>query len=237
VISHEGRTSTRAPSPARQAVGEILITAALLIALFAIYQLFWSNHSASRAAQSGITEVTQAWESTDRLTPDDRGAQPQAGVRKPVTDVFAILHIPALGKGWSAPVVEGVGVEDLRRGVGHFPKTQMPGVNGNFAVAGHRATQGEPFRDLDRLVPGELIGVELREVIYVYRVLTNRIVAPTRTELLLPVPGKLGVTPTKAVMTLVTCHPRWSSEFRMVVIAELEGSFLKSQAPKALGGR
>ncbi len=66
-------------------------------------------------------------------------------------DGVAILHIPALGKKWQWVVVEGVGNEDLALGPGHFPGTAQPGEIGNFAVAGHRATHGEPFAHLDKL--------------------------------------------------------------------------------------
>ena len=52
---------------------------------------------------------------------------------------------PAPRQQLAVPVVEGVGCDDLARGVGHYPETARPGEVGNFAVAGHRATNGEPF--------------------------------------------------------------------------------------------
>ena len=60
-------------------------------------------------------------------------------------------------------IVAGVAVEDLRRGPGHFPETPLPGQLGNAAIAGHRTTYGQPFRNVDDLVPGdEIIGFVTR---------------------------------------------------------------------------
>ena len=70
---------------------------------------------------------------------------------------FAFMHIPRLGKNYAVPVVQGVGLDDLARGIGHYPRTVMPGHVGNFAVAGHRATHGEPFAYLDKVGKGDLV--------------------------------------------------------------------------------
>src|SRR4029079_17536164 len=75
---------------------------------------------------------------------------------------FAFLHIPRLGKKYSVPVVQGVSLPDLSRGVGHYPSTALPGEIGNFAVAGHRATNGEPFANLDAVKVGDSPAVETR---------------------------------------------------------------------------
>ena len=61
------------------------------------------------------------------------------------------------------PVVEGVSLDDLAKGVGHYPKTVLPGEVGNFAVAGHRATHGEPFAYLDEVRKGDAVVVETQE--------------------------------------------------------------------------
>ena len=51
---------------------------------------------------------------------------------------IALLRVPKFGADWEKPVVEGVGKDELARGIGHCPETQLPGQPGNFAVAGHR---------------------------------------------------------------------------------------------------
>ena len=69
-------------------------------------------------------------------------------------EAFALLRIPRLGEDYRVPIVEGVSLEDLAAGVGHYPDTALPGEVGNFSVAGHRATNGEPFAYLDQLRNG-----------------------------------------------------------------------------------
>ena len=77
-------------------------------------------------------------------------------------------------------VVEGVGDDDLARGPGHFPGTALPGEVGNFAVAGHRATHGEPFAHLDKLEEGDPVVVETVDGWLVYDVTWVRILSSQR---------------------------------------------------------
>jgi sortase A len=113
----------------------------------------------------------------------------------------------------------------------------MPGDVGNFAVAGHRATHGEPFRNLDLLKPGDAVVIETDDRWFTYRVTDSEIVTPTDVEVILPVPNKPGAQPTQALITLTTCHPRWASTERMIVYGQLESERLKEAGPpEALAG-
>jgi len=136
---------------------------------------------------------------------------------------FAFLHVPALGRSYTVPVVQGVSLPDLARGVGHYPKTALPGRVGNFAVAGHRATNGEPFAHLDKVGKGDVVVVETRDTWYTYVVDRSRIVAPSDTWVIDPVPGRTGVQPTRRLLTLTTCNPRWASTERLIVFGHLQG--------------
>ena len=147
------------------------------------------------------------------------------------------MHIPRLGKGWERPIVEGVKLSDLAQGLGHYPDTALPGQVGNFSVAGHRATHGEPFRNLDKLRPGDAVVVGTWTTWFTYVVDSpygdargHEIVDPHRIDVVAPVPKHPGVKPTKRLMTLTTCHPRWASRWRMIVYTHLA-----SQQPKAEG--
>jgi sortase A len=186
--------------------GELLLTAGAVVVLFGAYQLLWTNVGAG-AAQSELTgEMRRSW--------GDASSSEQA--RLPATgEGLALLHIPRLGQGWVRPVVQGVAPDDLARGVGHYAETALPGEVGNFAVAGHRATHGEPLRHLDRLRTGDAVVVETREAWFTYAVRAEPVVvASTATGVIAPVPGE-------RLLTLTTCHPRWSSEKRMIVHAAL----------------
>jgi sortase A len=140
-------------------------------------------------------------------------------------DDVAILHIPRLGSGVGdagIPVLEGVGLDILNEAAGHYPGTALPGQIGNFAVAGHRKTHGEPFRHLDELRAGDLVYVETAQTWYTYRIDADPvIVQPTDLAVVDPVPGRPGVRPTQSLITLTTCNPWWSSTQRMIVTGAL----------------
>ena len=55
---------------------------------------------------------------------------------------IVLLRIPKFGADWEKPVAEGIGKDDLSRGIGHYPQTQLPGRPGNFALAGPRSLSG-----------------------------------------------------------------------------------------------
>ena len=227
------RAPRRAPRahPARTAargLGELLITAGLVLLLFVTYQLVWTNLEAERA-QDGVTDqIRDDWQ---RPAASGVGGDEGAGAGVDFGRGFAFIHIPRLGRHFSVPVVEGVGLDDLARGVGHYPKTGLPGQVGNFAVAGHRATHGEPFAYLDKVRKGDVVVAETREEWFTYVVDRTRIVQPTDTWVIEPVPGKPNAVPTERLITLTTCNPRWASTERLIVFGHLESTRSKAAGP------
>ena len=213
-------------------LGELLITAGLVLLLFTAYQLVWTNFEAERAQGKVADELREQW-SRPPTTAGGGTSTPAVKGPKPVDlgQGIAFLRIPRLGKNYAVPVVEGVGLDDLARGLGHYPDTVLPGKVGNFAVAGHRATHGEPFAYLDRMRPGDVVVAETRSRWYTYVVDRTRIVRPTDTWVIDPVPGKPGAEPTERLLTLTTCNPRWSSTERLIVFAHLEETRRKSDGP------
>lgn len=198
-------------------MAELAITAGVVLAVFVFYLLVWTNHRTG-AAQADLAADFRAEQASAQSSAQDEGKRfqdPESG------EGLGILHIPALGRDWSWVVVEGVGDDDLARGPGHFPGTAMPGSIGNFAVAGHRATHGEPFADLDRLATGDEVVVETVDGWLTYEVTWVRILSPDATEVLEPVAGHPGQKATERTLTLITCNPRWSSTERLVVGASL----------------
>ncbi len=210
-------------------VGELLITAGLVLLLFVAYQLVWTNYEAQRRTDQVAGDLRDAWSRPARST---TGAT--AGPAKVDFGTgIAFLHIPRLGRSWSVPVVEGVELPDLARGVGHYPDTARPGQVGNFAVAGHRATNGEPFAYLDRLRPGDVVVAETRRRWFTYVVDSTRIVSPSSTWVLDPVPGRPAEEPTQQLLTLTTCNPRWASYQRLIVFGHLEETRTRRDGPPA----
>jgi sortase A len=131
-------------------------------------------------------------------------------------DVVARLEIPSIDL--DKYVVAGVSPEDLHDGPGHYPDTPLPGQLGNAAIAGHRTTWGQPFFRIDEVAPGDEIVVTTPAGRFTYRVTETQIVSPSdyfvvATE-----------DPTVAVLTLTSCHPRWSARERIVVSAVLDAA-------------
>ncbi|MFK8026345.1 MAG: sortase [Ilumatobacter sp.] len=129
-------------------------------------------------------------------------------------DALARIEIPALGE--EHIVVAGVDKNDLKKGPGHFPDTPLPGQLGNSAIAGHRTTYGEPFRNVDRLAPGDVIRVTTLNGAFTYRVTETQIVAPSDYQVVAT------SDPTVASLTLVSCHPVFTARERIIVSAVLD---------------
>ncbi len=126
---------------------------------------------------------------------------------------IAQIRIPSIGL--TKTIVEGVGVDELKKGPGHYPGTPLPGQAGNSAIAGHRTTYGSPFHNLDELAENDLIYVTTVQGSFVYRVVEQVIVKPKDVFVLNPTEDNR--------LTLTTCHPRWSARERLVIVAELLG--------------
>jgi sortase A len=202
----------------------MLITMGTVVVLYLMYLLLVTGLS-TRQAQASMRD---AWELriSDQVLP---GADEESGNGAPVPiqpgEAVAILEFARPGSP-NRPVqdgplfvVEGVGVEDLKKGPGHYPGTAMPGQPGNFVVAGHRTTYGNPFFDLDDLRPGDEVSVTDRQRRqWVYSVVRQEVVSPNAKRVLGPDPLGTG----RPTLTLTTCHPRFSNAQRLVVFADLE---------------
>jgi len=142
---------------------------------------------------------------------------------------MALIRIPRFGEDYVMPVMEGVGDDVLARGYGHFEESAAMGEKGNFAVAAHRVTHGEPLRDMPSLRPGDEVIVETRDTIYTYEldtdpnalVVTFRDVWVVASEPENPDPN--GVQPADAdrLITLTTCAELFHTDDRMIAFGHL----------------
>jgi sortase A len=131
-------------------------------------------------------------------------------------DALARLEIPRIGR--NDIVVAGVQTSDLKRGPGHFPDTPLPGQLGNAAIAGHRTTYGSPFFNVDKLEVGDEIIATTLNGRYTYRVTGQQIVASNEYWVVAT------DDPTRATLTLTSCHPKYTAQKRIVVFSELVAS-------------
>ncbi len=209
-------------------LGVLLIAAALLPGSYSAYVLVWTNKQADAATSDAVDDLRRQWMSRPSTEPAHAGSHPSPAVRPHAGRPFALMSIARLGATWHKPVLEGSGhgpggisERDLGRGVVHYPGTALPGQVGNFAVAGHRATQGEPFRRLDRVRPGDAVVIETAAERLTYVVRRTEIVTPSDSSALWAVPLSKTDGATEPTLTLTTCHPRWSSSQRLIVVATL----------------
>jgi sortase A len=192
--------------------GELMITFGLIVLLFAGYEVFGNSAKVQDEQNSLANELNQQW-NDPTVGPSAAADAPAA----PGTNLVGRLYIPKLNKEWV--VVNGVRPEDIRYAPGHYPDTALPGKVGNFSVAGHRIQK--IFWRIDELKAGDVIGVETRDSWYVYKVTGQEIVKPSAVEVVAPVPDKPGVKPTKALLTLTTCNPKFNNYQRLIVHAQL----------------
>ncbi len=207
-------------------LGELLITAGVLVLLFVAWQLWWTDVAADRQQD----RIVQALSDDFRSGKDGAGsvgsdAFPDLGQDR----AFAILRVPRFGADYARPVIEGTARPVLALGIGHYEDTAEPGAVGNFSVAGHRTTYGRPFSEIDTLRPGDRVIVETKPTVYVYEVTGHEIVRPWQTEVIAPVPDEPAATPTEALLTLTSCHPEYSAEYRYVAHGRLVETVPRAQ--------
>lgn len=206
--------------------GELLITLGVLIGLFVVWQLWWTDVAAARTHDSVVQ--TLEWKPPPAKAIAERHHGPPPVVREPTRTgtVFAMFYVPRWGPRYEVPIAQGVGTRTVLdvKGIGHYPGTAMPGELGNFALAAHRTTYGKPFSRIATLRKGDPLVVLTADTWYVYRVTARTIVAPQRVDVVAPDPGHPGQTakPRKRLITLTTCHPRFSARKRFVVHGELD---------------
>lgn len=223
-------------SPVRRAtgvLGELMITAGVLILLFLGWQLWWTDVTANAAQASTVQVLERDFDATvgtgaRPVTPTT--VEPRAHLTEvPLGRAFGIVRVPRWGKDYARPVLEGTDHDVLTEGVGHYTGTAMPGAVGNFALAGHRTTYGRPFHDIDTLRTGDVIIVETRSSYLVYAVQRHVIVTPDHVEVIAPVPQHVGQQPTERLMTLTACHPEFSASHRYVVFAKMVRAIPRSE--------
>ncbi|MCT9110669.1 class E sortase [Streptomyces mirabilis] len=233
----QARRAARAQKPGAavlvsRLIGEVFITTGVLMLLFVTYQLWWSNVRAHQQAGSAAHHLQEDWASGKR----------SPGTFEPGQG-FAILHIPKLDV--VAPIAEGTSKSKvLDRGmVGHYGegalKTAMPDAKtGNFGLAGHRNTHGEPFRYINRLKPGDSIVVETQDDYFVYKMTSILpVTSPSNTKVLDPIPQGSGFTAPGRYITLTTCTPEFTSKYRMIVWGKMVEERPRSKGkPDALLG-
>lgn len=184
-------------------VGRMMIAIGVLLLAFVAYQLWGTGIAESRAQDTLATEFEAVVQNTTTET-----TTPLYG------DVISRIQIPSIDV--DKYVVAGVDAESLQKGPGLFPGSPLAGQLGNVAITGHRTTYGAPFSRINEIAVGDEIILKTSEGEFTYIVNAEPfVVEPTQTEV------AKTTDPNTATLTLISCHPRWTSEKRIVVTATL----------------
>ncbi|GAB3196103.1 class E sortase [Nocardioides hungaricus] len=207
-------------------MGVVLALSGLVLAGYVGWQLFGTTWVSKRQQAAVAEELRGSWRQGEATVAVDQGT------------ARALVRIPAFGSDFAVPVFDGTADDALAAGIGHFAGTAGPGQRGNYALAGHRVTRGEPFRNLPDLEVGDRILVDTAEATYTYELVTSgdALTVPSSAGWVLdrlpanPDPG--GVQPLQRpgsrLLTLVTCSELFRTDGRLVAFAKLVGTAVRS---------
>ncbi|MFD7226806.1 class E sortase [Streptomyces sp. NPDC059881] len=193
--------------------GELLITAGLVLALFVVYSLWWTNVLADREATEQGDRVRDRW-----------AGGPGALDTK---DGIGFLHVPAMSSG-EVLVKKGTDSKTLNHGVAGYYTTPIKSAlpsdkQGNFTLAAHRDGHGAKFHNIHKVKTGDSIIFETKDTWYVYKVYKDlKETSKYNVDVLQPVPKESGKTKPGRYITLTTCTPVYTSDYRYIVWGELE---------------
>ncbi|WP_407841306.1 class E sortase [Streptomyces sp. DSM 116496] len=188
------------------------VAAGAIVALLAACS---TTQAAAGAAAPAPPTVAAAPASAPATTAARPSEPPVASVQTEVS----VLSIPSVGiTGLRVMPYEGTtddapGTRIQDKGVAASPYGKHggvgPGQAGNFLVTAHRLSAGGPLRDLPAVVNGDSVLVTVGDVVYTYEIIASRKTSfrseRSLSEQRAAVPGKPGVPPTQAMITISTC--------------------------------
>lgn len=204
-------------------LGLLLLLVGLSVLGYVAWQFLGTNVVAHHKQNQLVQRTEQAWKA------DTGGSAQGSGVR--LEGAEALIRIPRFGTSYVMPVQSGTSDAVLASGFGHFDGTADPGQTGNYALAAHRVTHGEPLRDMPELRPGDKVVVETRDHVYTYVLDTdpNNLVVTFRDVWVVAArpknPDPDGVEPDASVsrrlITLTTCAELFHTDNRMIAFGHL----------------
>lgn len=223
VVIKEDEVRPQKSAKILNALSDVLITFAIFAIMFAGYQTVWSMYVSQSNVAEAKAEVQLKWTEAPAAEPE-------------LHKGFALVYIPRLkDKVWELPITRGVDPDDLISGLGHYPDNALPGEKGNFAMAGHRATYGEPLANIDQLRQDDEVIIQTAGNWYVYKLVLDEIVEPDAMWVLDPNPGGIvNKTGVEEMITITTCHPRWGSTQRWIWWGVLTEVRPYDQVPEAI---
>ncbi|WP_328914803.1 MULTISPECIES: class E sortase [unclassified Streptomyces] len=203
-------------------LGELLITAGLVLALFVAYSLWWTNVIADRHERKAGDKVRQEWAQGQGHKGSDAPA-----IGLDTKDGIGFLHVPAMGRNFEVLVKKGTSTDVLNEGVAGYYTDPTPAAmpwdkTGNFTLAAHRDGHGAKFHNINKIHDGDPVVFESKDTWYVYKV--YKILDQTskyNVAVTDQVPEESGKSKPGRYITLTTCTPVYTSRYRYIVWGQL----------------
>lgn len=215
-------------------VGVLLLVAGVALGGWVGWQLWGTNWESARKHSTLVERAESSWletrDSSDSVPEGEAELDDAPVVETAYGDLSSIVRIPAFGDDYAVPVLEGTGDEVLAAGYGHFTSSAPAGARGNFALAAHRVTHGEPLREMTSLEVGDEIIVETARWTYTYVLDTpgdGLRVSFTDSWVLAPLPqnprdgAQPDQVPGQRLITLTTCAELFHTDDRLVAFGHL----------------
>ena len=216
--------------------GEVLVTAGALMGLFLAWHLILNDSIQGDRQNQSASALAQQWQVPESATAEQIPAaavvnpsneEPPVTVSPAEGEAFAVLYVPRFGSDYVRTIAEGVDVETVlnsrRLGVGRYLESDQLGSYGNFALAAHRTTFGAPFGDIGELRVGDQIYVEVPEGWHAYEFRNLEYVWETEVEVLNSFPKMNEEVPGTKVITLTSCHPKFTVSERVIAYGLYSG--------------
>jgi len=226
--------------------GELLITAGALTGLFLAWHLVWNDTIQGDRQNQSATSLAQQWRdskpSLENLKPAveiviPSNQEPPVTISPDQGQAFAVLYVPRFGADFARSIAEGVDLETVLNsrvlGVGRYLESDQLGNDGNFALAAHRTTFGAPFGNIGELRIGDYIYVEVPEGWHAYEFRNLEYVWASEVDVLNSFPKTKQEIPGSRVITLTSCHPKFTISERVVAYGVYSGWYPRDGGPPA----
>ena len=224
--------------------GEVLLTAGGLMGLFLAWHLVWNDAIQGERQNQSAINLAQEWEipptAGNQLEPLEPANKP-SDLEPPITsspaegEAFALMYVPRFGSDFVRSIAEGVDLEKVLNsrtlGIGRYLESNQLGEFGNFAVAAHRTTWGATFGKIDTLRLGDRIFVEVPEGWYSYAFRNHEYVWATEVDVLNSFPKMTVEAEGSRIITLTSCHPKFSAAERIIAYGVYEGWYPREDGP------
>ena len=218
--------------------GEVMLTIGALMALFLAWHLVWNDAiQGARQNDSALNQARQ-WKAPTPYESEEATEAPPAVLQPsnelpPVTaspaagETFALLYVPRFGANYVRSIAEGVDLETVLNsrtiGVGRYLESEQLGETGNFALAAHRNSFGAAFGEIGELRVGDRIYIEVPEGWHSYKFRNLEYVWATEVDVLNAFPRMSRPASESRIITLTSCHPKFSEAERVIAYGLYEG--------------